>query len=67
MVGGEGVKGNQVRSRGAKTLPERPQRGHWNYYYKNKNKKSIKIERTTAYKLSSIGRGYYRYREKSRQ
>jgi hypothetical protein len=30
-------------------------------------RKSTKIERKTTYKLSSIGRGYYRYREKSRQ
>jgi hypothetical protein len=22
----------------AKTLPERPHRGHWKYYHKNKNK-----------------------------
>jgi hypothetical protein len=29
--------------------------------------KSTKIESKTAYKLSSIGRCYYRYREKSRQ
>ncbi len=31
------------------------------------SQKSTKIERKTAYKLSSIRRRYYRYREKSRQ